>query len=64
MPSRLAPVNTMLEGVLKDLQDQKMDARTAQAIASVARALVTVFSTGEMEGRLRQLEAKGAENDA
>ena len=62
MPPRLGPVNTMLENILKELYDHKMDARTAQAIAAVARTLVTVFTTGEMEGRLLKLEAKEESN--
>jgi hypothetical protein len=58
LPSRLGPVNEMLGNILKELYEHKMDARTAQAIASVSRALVTVLTAGELEERIKVLEEK------
>jgi len=56
MPPRLVPVFLLLETVLKELYDRQIDARTAQAIASVSRSLVFVFTAGELEERVRALE--------
>jgi hypothetical protein len=56
MSSRFAPVSALLENVLQELNSKKMDPRTALAIASVSKALVSVMSTGELEERLRILE--------
>jgi hypothetical protein len=62
-PSRLGPVTAMLEDVLEGLNSGKKDARTAQAIATVSRALVAVITAGETEDRLRLLEEKFARLD-
>jgi hypothetical protein len=58
MPSRLVPVFVMMKGVLADVYNDKMDNKKAQTIALVARALVAIFTAGELEERLRALEEK------
>ena len=58
LPSRFAPVSAMLEDVLEGLKSNKMDARTALAIANVSRVLVAVMNTGELEERLSLIEGK------
>ncbi len=59
MPSRLVPVFVMMEGVLADIYNGKItDYKKAQTIAQVARALVAIFTAGELEERIRALEEK------
>ena len=59
MPSRLVPVFAMMEGVLADVYNDKIvNYKKAQTIALVARALVAIFTAGELEERIRALEEK------
>jgi len=59
MPSRLVPVFVMMEEVLADVyHDRITDYKKAQTLALVARALVAIFTTGELEERIRALEEK------
>jgi len=59
MPSRLVPVFRMMEGVLADVYNDKIvDYKKAQTIALIARALVAIFTAGELEERIRELEKK------
>jgi hypothetical protein len=62
LSSRFSPVSALLENVLKELSEKKIDPRTAQAIASVSKALVSVMNAGELEERLRLLEMGSEEN--
>lgn len=57
LPPRLRPVFEKLESALSEVHDGKLSPRTALAMAAVARALVSVLQAGEMEERLRQIEA-------
>lgn len=56
MPANLAPVFDQLAEVLVELHTGELDPRVAQAMASVAKAMVSVLTAGEMEERLRRLE--------
>ncbi len=63
MPSRLVPVFRMVEGVLADVYNNKIvDYKKAQTIALVAKALVAIFTAGELEERIRALEEKTGNN--
>jgi hypothetical protein len=61
MSPRFAPVSGMLQGVLEELKSNKMDPKTAQAIANVSRVLITVLTMGDLEERVRVLEEKREE---
>ncbi len=56
VPPRLLPVFDRLERALADVLSGDLDPKQAQAAASVARAMVSVLSSGELEERLRRLE--------
>src|SRR5918996_3280264 len=58
LPSRLRPVAEMLESALVEVKDGRLKPSQAQAMASLAGALVRVVTSGEMEERLRDLESK------
>lgn len=58
MPSRLVPVFDMLEGALVEVHDGTLDPKQASAMAAVARAMCAVLNVGEMELRMRDIEAK------
>ena len=54
----------MLEEALRQVHDGILDPRAATAIASLAGAIVRVFTAGEMEERLRILEThQGPQNE-
>lgn len=57
MPARLRPVADALEAAIGEVHRGELDPRKAQAMASLAGALVKVITSGEMEERLRALEA-------
>ena len=59
-PARLQPVVSILEGALGEVHRGELDPRAASAMASLAGALVRAITTGELEERLRALEARGA----
>jgi hypothetical protein len=59
--SRFGPVSNTLESVLEELKSNKMDPKTAQAIANVSRVLITVLTLGDLEERVRVLEEKREE---
>ena len=58
LPARLRPVADRLEQALRQGHDGELDPRLATAMASLAGALVRVLTSGEMEERLRALEAQ------
>ncbi len=58
MPPRLAPIFDQLEAALTEVHDGTLDPKAATAMASLARALVAVLQVGEMEDRMRQIEAQ------
>ncbi len=57
VPPRLAPVFDALEAALGEVHGGALDPKQAQAMASLARAMVAVLSAGELEERVRALEA-------
>ena len=56
VPPRLVPVFDLLEGALREVHAGDLDPPRAQAMASLAGAMVRVLTAGELEGRLRRLE--------
>lgn len=58
VPPRLSSTYDRLESVLERLDSGEIEPKTAQAMASVARALVAVLTAGELEERVRMLEGK------
>jgi len=56
MPSRLNPVAVALERALEEVRSGVLEPSRGQAMASLARALVAVLSSGELEERLRRVE--------
>jgi hypothetical protein len=56
VPPRLLPVLGLLQRSLLETYNGQLKPNQATAIAALARALVSVFESGEMEERLRTLE--------
>ena len=56
LPARLRPIADLLENALQEVHDGVIEPKQAQAMASVASALVRVITSGELEERLRTLE--------
>ena len=59
LPARLQPVISLLENALGEVHRGELDPRAASAMASLAGALVRTITAGELEERLRALEAHG-----
>lgn len=57
-PPRLVPIFEQLETALGEVHSGTLDPRAAVAMAALARALVAVLQAGEVEQRLRELEAR------
>ena len=51
---------SILEDALGEVHRGELDPRAASAMASLAGALVRAITAGELEERLRALEARGA----
>ncbi|MFC1955019.1 hypothetical protein ACFLWZ_00515 [Chloroflexota bacterium] len=58
VPPRLIPVYDKLEEALEEVHDGNLESKQAQAMASLARAMVAVLTSGELEERVRGLETK------
>ena len=58
LPARLRPVADVLEAALGEVYRGELDPRQAQAMSSLAGAIVRDITAGELEDRLRTLEAK------
>ena len=56
MPPRLVPIFDTLAVALAEVHHGDLDPKQAQAMASLARALVAVLTAGELEERVRKLE--------
>ena len=56
VPPRLMPVYDILESALEEVHGGKLESKQAQAMASLARAMVAVLTSGELEERVRGLE--------
>ncbi len=57
IPPRLIPIFDRLERALEETHEGTLDPKRAQAIASLARAMTTVLTSGELEQRIRDLES-------
>jgi hypothetical protein len=55
-PPRLVGVFDLLEEALSEVHDGQLDPRIAQAMSSLASAMVRVLTSGELEERVRRLE--------
>jgi hypothetical protein len=62
MPARLVPIYKLMEEVLSDVYNDKIDLKKAHTMAVVARAMVAIFTAGELEERVRSLEEKTGNN--
>ena len=60
LPARLQPMVSLLEDALGKVHRGELDHRAASAMASLAGALVRTITAGELEERLKALEARGA----
>jgi hypothetical protein len=58
VPPRLRPVYDKLENALSEVHDGSLSPGQAQAMGSLARAMVAVLTSGELEERVRNLEEK------
>ena len=58
MPPRLMPVYETLETVLDEVHTGTCSPRQAHAMAAVARVMVTVLTSSELEERVRHLETR------
>jgi hypothetical protein len=58
VPPRLIPLFDDLETALKEVRAGSLTPAQGNAIASLARALVTVMTAGELEERVRRLEGR------
>src|SRR5829696_5964584 len=63
-PLAFRDVQGVLGAVLRDLLAGKLDPPVANAAANVARAFAVVAQAGEMEERLRELEARADLRDS
>jgi hypothetical protein len=62
IPPRLVEVYDTLEAALGEVHDGKLSPGQAGAMASIARAMVAVLESGQLEERVRDLEAKTGNN--
>ena len=58
LPARLRPVADILEKAIGEVHLGALDQRQASAMAALAGAIVRVITAGELEERLRALEAR------
>jgi hypothetical protein len=60
VPATLRPVLALLLDALTETRRGELDPRTAGALAALAGAIVRVYSAGEIEQRVRELEERTA----
>jgi len=58
LPARLRPVLDSLETAMTEVYDGSLEPKRAQAMASLARSMVTVMEAGVFEERLLKLEKR------
>lgn len=58
VPPRLIPVFYKLEQALTQVHNGKIESKQATAMAALARAMVAVLTSGELEDRVRSIEDK------
>ncbi len=56
VPPRLIPVFGSLEEALAEVHDGTLESKQATAMAALARAMVAVLTSGQLEERVRGLE--------
>ena len=61
--TRRIPVFNMLEQALNEVYTGQLDTKRATAMAVLARSMVAVLATGELEERLRTVEVKVKESE-
>lgn len=61
-PLRLRPVYELLEKALQEVHSGDLESKPATTMATLARAMVTVLKSGELEERVRKLESKNGGN--
>ena len=57
VPPRLMSVYDTLETALAEVHSGKLESKQATAMAALARAMVAVLTSGELEERVRDLES-------
>jgi hypothetical protein len=57
MPARLVPIFQRMERVFTELDNGEYDRQRAAAMAAVAGVLIKIVQAGELEARMRELEA-------
>jgi hypothetical protein len=62
VPPRLIPIFDRLESALVEVHTGELKSKQATAMAALARAMVAVLASGEMEERVRDLEARTGGN--
>ncbi len=62
VPPRLVAVYDRLEDALSEVHGGTLDPRQAGAMAALARAMVAVLTSGELEERVRDIEFTIGEN--
>jgi hypothetical protein len=58
VPPRLITVYELLEKALQEVHSGDLESKQATAMAALARAMVMVLTSGELEERVRKLEPK------
>jgi len=58
LPARLRPVLDSLEKAMSEVYSGELDPRQAQAMSSLARAMVVVLEVSSLEERVRRLEER------
>ena len=58
VPPRLMPVYDRLEKALEEVHGGEIESKQATAMAALARAMVAVLTSGELEERLREVESR------
>ena len=62
VPPRLMPVYDRLESALEEVHTGMLESKQASAMAALARAMVAVLTSGELEERVRAIESQMEEN--
>ena len=63
VPPRLMPVYDRLESALEEVHTGTLESKQASAMAALARAMVAVLTSGELEERVRAIESKVEEKN-
>jgi hypothetical protein len=58
VPPRLVPIFDRLEKALVQVHTGELESKQATAMAALARAMVAVLTSGELEARVRDIESR------